>query len=352
MAQPASDDKAQAPGPPPAVSVCVIAYNSGPTLAACLEHLAAQTFRDFETLVIDNASPDPGDAQAAAGFAGVRVIRNAENLGFAGAGNQGAALARGRWFVLLNPDAYPEPGWLEALMAAAARRPEVSSFTSRQMMADEPGLLDGLGDVMSIWGIPYRGGYMRPDTGQAFEGEVFSPCGAAMMIRRELFLSLGGFYEVFFCYSEDVDLGYRLQLAGEPTVLVPDAVVQHVGSASTGGRKSEFAVFHGTRNRFWVVYRDTPAILLPLVIPLHLAAVAFISSRRENWPHAPLVWRALMASLRGLPRILKDRKAIQAGRRASVAEIARAMTWNPRDLTGRRPVIRPIRRRPTRQAGA
>ena len=125
--------------------------------------------------------------------------------------------------------------------------------------------------------------------------------------------------------------------------MVPSAVIRHVGSASTGGRKSEFAVFHGTRNRFYVVYKDTPAILLPIVVPLHLMGVVYISSRRENWPHAHIVWRAFKESLKGLPTILKSRRAVQRARRASAWEIAKAMTWNPRDLTGRRPVIRPLR---------
>ena len=339
MDERAQEDKAQAP----TITVCIIAYNSGPTLRTCLERLAGQTFRDFETLVIDNASPDPGDAAIAREFPFVQLIENSENLGFAGAGNQGARLARGRWYVLLNPDAFAQPNWLEELAGAAERYPNLLSFTSRQLMDEDPGLLDGLGDVMSGYGIPYRGGYLSRDPGDTPEGEVFSPCGAAMMIDRALFLKLGGFDEFFFCYSEDVDLGYRLQLSGEPTLLVPSAVIRHVGSASTGGRKSEFAVFHGTRNRFYVVYKDTPAILLPVVVPLHLMGVVYISSRRENWPHAHIVWRAFKESLKGLPTILKSRRAVQRARRASAWEIAKAMTWNPRDLTGRRPVIRPLR---------
>lgn len=338
----AQEDKAQQP----AITVCIIAFNSGPTLRTCLEHLAAQSFTDFEALLIDNASPDPGDSAIAREFPFVRLIENTENLGFAGAGNQGARLARGRWFVLLNPDAYAAPDWLEQLMAAAARHANVRSFTSRQVMAEDPALLDGLGDVMSGYGIPYRGGYLSRDPGNTPEGEVFSPCGAAMMIDTGLFRAMGGFDEFFFCYSEDVDLGYRLQLAGEPTILVPGAVIAHVGSASSGGRKSEFAVFHGTRNRFYVVYKDTPWPLLPLVVPLHLMGVAYISSRRENWPHAHIVWRAFKESLKGLPTILKSRRAVQAARRASSLDIARAMTWNPKDLTGRRPVIRPLRPTP------
>ena len=343
MAQRESDDKAEHLGHGPQVSVCVIAYNSGPTLRTCLERLGAQTFGDFEAIVIDNASPDPGDAAIAAEFPWVRLIRNDRNLGFTGAGNQGAREARGRWYVLLNPDAFAEPDWLERLVAAAARHPQVASFTSRQMVAEEPGLLDGLGDVMSITGIPYRGGYLNRDEGQAREGEVFSPCGAAMMIDRALFLRLGGFDEDFFCYGEDVDLGYRLQLAGEPTLLVPDATIHHVGSASTGGRKSEFAVFHGTRNRFWVLFKNTPALLLPLVVPLHLMALVLIYARKENRPHIRLILRAVRAAFAGAPGIFRTRRDVQKLRRASLGQVAGAMTWNPKDLSGRRPVIRPLR---------
>lgn len=336
MAPPKAADKA------PQVTVCVIAYNSGPTLEACLASLVRQTFRDFETIVIDNASPDPADVEIAARF-NVQLVRNAENLGFSGAGNQGARLAHGRWYALLNPDAQAERDWLAQLVAAAARHPHVRAFTSRQLAADAPGLLDGLGDVMSIFGIPYRGGYLSPDRGQAFEGEVFSPCGAAMMIDRQLFLELGGFDEDFFCYGEDVDLGYRLQLAREPTLLAPSATVHHHGSASSGGRKSEFAVFHGTRNRFWVLFKNTPALLLPLVIPLHLAALTAIYLKRDNRPHIRLIWRAVKAAFAGAPKIFRSRAYVQRARKATLGEIARALTWNPRDVSGRRPVIRPLR---------
>jgi N-acetylglucosaminyl-diphospho-decaprenol L-rhamnosyltransferase len=339
MAQPKSDDKA------PTMSVCVIAYNSGPTLRTCLERLGAQTYRDFEAIVIDNASPDPGDAAIAAEFPWVRLIRNNENLGFTGAGNQGAREARGRWYVLLNPDAFARPEWLAELAAAAGRHPQVRAFTSVQLAEDAPGMLDGLGDVMSIFGIPYRGGYLNPDTGQAREGEVFSPCGAAMMIDRALFLELGGFDEAFFCYGEDVDLGYRLQLAGEPTLLVPKAVIGHVGSASSGGRKSEFAVFHGTRNRFWVLFKNTPWPMLPLVVPLHLAALVAIYLKKDNRPHIALIFTAVRAAFAGAPAMFRARRDIQRRRRATIGQIAAALTWNPRDLSGRRPVIRPLRPR-------
>ncbi|WP_300573958.1 glycosyltransferase family 2 protein [Phenylobacterium sp.] len=338
MNEPSGEDKA-----PPAVSVVIVAYNSGATLGRCVAALAAQTFADFELLIVNNDSPQREADPAAANLPGARVIEAGGNLGFAAGVNLGAREARGRWLVLLNPDAYPDPDWLEELMAASRRRPQVLSFTSRQLMAQDRHVLDGLGDVMSAPAIPYRGGYLTPDPGDTPEGEVFSPCGAAMMVDRTLFLRLGGLDESFFCYCEDVDFGYRLQLAGEPTLLVPDAVIAHEGSASSGGPKSDFAVFHGVRNRFWVLIKNTPALLLPVVLPLHLLAFAVVSLRPQNRPLLSVTWRGFTAALAGLGPVWTSRRRTQAQRRASALQIARAMTWNPKDLSGRRAVIRPLR---------
>lgn len=345
MTQANGEDKTEAP----LVTVVIVAYRSGPTLAACVERLAAQTFHNFELVLVDNASPDHEAQSVAAAHPFVRLVENADNLGFAAAMNQGARAARGRWLALLNPDAFPEPDWLEAFLAATDRHPDIRSFTARQLMDDDPSVLDGLGDVMSGPCIPYRGGYMRLDPGDTPEGYVFSPCGAAMLIDRALFLELGGFDETFFCYCEDVDLGYRLQLAGELTVVVPSAVIRHVGSASSGGPKSEFAVFHGYRNRFWVLIKDTPWPLLPIVLPLHFLAQAAVSTRVEGRKQVPVVLRAYLAAFKDIGLALAGRRKAQAQRKVSAWTIARAMTWNVQDLRGRRPVIRPIA--PSRPVG-
>lgn len=333
-----AEDKTAAP----AITVCVVAYRSGATLAHCVERLAAQSFTDFELVLVDNASPQ-GEAQpVAAAWPFARLIENPQNLGFAAAMNQAARAGRGRWLALLNPDAFPDADWLARLADAADRHPSVRAFACRQLMDEDPTRLDGLGDVMGGPGIPYRGGYRRQDPGNTPEGLVFSACGGAMLIDRALFLAQGGFDERFFCYCEDVDLGYRLQLIGEPTLLVPAAVVRHVGSASSGGPRSDFAVFHGVRNRFWVLIKDTPWPLLPLVLVLHVLAQTVISLvQPENRRQIGLTLKAYAAALKGLGPILAERRKVQAARKVSAWRIARLMTWNPLDLAGRRAVIRP-----------
>jgi GT2 family glycosyltransferase len=217
-------------------------------------------------------------------------------------------------------------------------------------MAGDTRILDGLGDVMAAPGFPFRGGYGHPDPGRAGIGEVFSPCGGAMLIDRALFLEMGGLDERLFCYCEDVDLGYRLRLAGERTLVVPDAVVEHEGSASTGGPRSDFAVFHGTRNRLWVFVKDTPPLLFWLTLPLHLAATALLFVRHAARGELAAPWRGLTAGLKGLSVALEARREAQARRKVGSWAIARAMTWNPLDLLQRRVVIR--RRGPTRRAAA
>ncbi len=330
----------------PLITIVVVAYQSGPTLARCLAGLAAQSFRDFEVLLVDNASTDGAPQAAAKADPSIRLIEPGANTGFAAGNNLAARQAKGRWLVLLNPDAYPHPDWLEKLAAAAARHPDVNSFASLQLVADETDLMDGAGDVMTSAGIPFRGGYRRKASAKVFEGEVFSACGAAMMLDRALFLRLGGFDERFFCYCEDVDLGYRLRLDGEPTLLIPNARVEHVGSATLGVR-SEFALFHGARNRVWTFLKNTPGPMLWWSAPLHFAVTAGLFLLHVRRRDAGPVWRGFKAAFvkADLDPILASRHEIQAARKAPAIDILRAMALDPVAFFGRRIVIRQWRGR-------
>jgi len=351
MARDGANDKP----PSPQVSVVVVAYQSGAMLRDCLATLRRQSVRDLELILVDNASTD-GAAHAAAREApDIVFIANDENLGFAAAVNQGARRARGRWLALLNPDAFAEPDWLEALLSAAQAHPQAACFASRQLMAEDPGRLDGLGDVMSASGFAFRGGYGQPDPGAREPALVFSACGGAMMVDRALFLEMGGLDERLFCYCEDVDLGYRLQLRGLQTLLVPSAVVRHVGSASSGGPRSDFAAFYGARNRLWVYLKDTPPLLLWLTLPLHMLATAVLLARHFTRGEIAAPWRGLIAALDGLPVALQARREAQAERRVGSWTIARQLAWSPLALFRRSVVLKPIRpggSAPTRSAAA
>ena len=333
------------------VSVVVVTYESGPTLGRCLDALKAQTVLGFEVILSDNGSSDGAPEAAAAADPDLVVIENRANLGFAAANNRAAARAGGRWLVLLNPDAYAEPGFIQAFKAAAADHPGVRCFTARQRMAEDPERLDGLGDAMTVIGFPFRGNFGNPDPGPIGPAEVFSPCGAAMMIDRALFLELGGFDERFFCYCEDVDLGYRLRLRGEPVLLAPHAAVRHVGSVTTGGRRSDFSLYHGARNRLWLYVKDTPPLLLWLTLPFHLLATAGAWLRATVQGHGKPVERGLEDAVKGLPDIWRSRGEVQRTRRVGSDQIAVMMVWNPLDALARRGRLRRFSGSSPRSAG-
>ncbi len=195
--------------------IVVVNHNAGALLQLCLDALKAQSFGDFEAVIVDNASTDGSIETLRLPDARFSVLQAGENLGFAAGTNLGTVGCKTKWIATLNPDAMPKEGWLEELRRATARYPDVGMFGSTQINARHPDRVDGFGDAYSIFGTAWRGASGHPMASLPGEDrEVFAPCAAAAFYSRELFQSEGGFDESLFCYMEDVDLGFRLQLRG------------------------------------------------------------------------------------------------------------------------------------------
>lgn len=328
---------------PPRVTIIIVNYNAGGKILRCLERLNAQTFRDFETIVIDNASTDGSAARAAEAYPSVRLMLSAENLGFAAGNNRAARDAKGELLAFLNPDAYADDNWLAELVRASERYPWADAFGSSQICAEQPDRIDGAGDVYHILGAAYRGGYGRSVSELPEDGECFAPCAAAAMYRRSAFEALGGFDERFFCYGEDVDLGFRLRLSGGHCVQVKAAVVAHEGSGITG-RYSDFTVYHGNRNRIWLAYKNIPGVFYWVFAPLRLTFDFYLLARALSLGFGRPYLRALRDGYGGLARLRHERARIQRERRLSLTGFAKAMTWSPFAMLGRRVGVRPIER--------
>ena len=311
----------------PLVSIIIVTWNSEEHLPACLDALSAQTCKDFEVVMIDNGSTDQSYLDFEGKYSDLKLTinKNNENLGFAVANNIGARLARGQWLALLNADAFPEPDWLEQLIRAADENPQFTFFTSRQIQSNVPELLDGTGDAYHISGLAWRRNYNHPVSKYGLQsGEVFSACAAAALYSRDDFIKIGGFDEDYFSYFEDVDLSFRLRLTGGRCFYVPQAVVYHVGSSSTG-KSSDFGFYHGHRNLVWTFFKDMPATLFWAYLPLHmLMNIYFISSflliRKRT-----IVLKSKVDAFRSLPAVLRKRRQVQQLRTVSLGEIHRAM---------------------------
>ncbi|HBU63670.1 MAG: glycosyl transferase [Oceanicaulis sp.] len=318
---------------PPAITVIIVAYNSGAYLQPCVDALSRQSFEDFEAVIVDNASTDGAVEALSLPDDRFRVDRPGENLGFAGANNRVARAVTSPWIALLNPDTRVAPDWLEALMRGHEAWPDCPAFGSTQLRLDEPDILDGAGDVWFAGGVAWRALEGRPVQDNPPDGETFAPCGAAAFYDRARFVELGGFDERFFCYCEDVDYGYRVRLTGQVCIQLTDAVVYHAGSGTTG-RHSEFTLFHGHRNRIWVFFKNTPAILLPLLVPVHLAVNAYLYLRADGERRAYLK-RAYRAAWDGLGAVMAQRRSLSRLRTGSIRALMRAMIWSPRLVTRR-----------------
>ena len=154
--------------------------------------------------------------------------------------------------------------------------------------------------------------------------EIFSPCAAAAMFRKDALLTASGFDEDFFCYVEDVDLGFRMRLLGHRCWYAPDSVALHVGSAVTG-RHSDFSIYHGHRNLVWTFVKNMPGVLFWLLLPLHVAlnlvSILWFVLRGQG----ALILRAKRDALLGLPKMWRKRQLIQQSRVASVRDIWRVL---------------------------
>jgi GT2 family glycosyltransferase len=334
---PMDDSRGAAP-----VTVVVVNFNGGENLRRCLEQLAVQTVRPERIIVVDNASTDGSLTTCQALVAKEPLLADRtifdevrSNIGFAAACNRGIAGATTEFIALLNPDAFPEPGWLAAILAAAAAHPECAAFGSRQMLAGKPGHLDGIGDRWHISGLSWREGHGRPvEPADLTPREIFSPCAAAAVYRRAAVNDVGGFDEDYFCFGEDVDLGYRLRLRGYRSRSVPDAVVEHIGGGST---PSATATYLGHRNTLWTLVKDTPWPLLAVSLLGHgcqsILGAVVLGCRGQGQAFLRGKWDAL----RGLPAAWRKRRHVQAGRKVSTWAICRMidMGWSRRHRSPR-----------------
>ncbi|MCL4466978.1 MAG: glycosyltransferase family 2 protein [Chloroflexi bacterium] len=309
----------------PKVVVIVLNWNGVHFLRDCLGALARQTYVDKEVVLVDNGSSDGSLALVQAEFAGVRLLRNQRNLGFAAANNQAIAATQSEFVALLNNDTQVEPDWLAQLVGALESDPRLGSCASQMLFAQRPGIINSAGIALDRAGIAWdRWGGRSAQDAPAEPGEVFGPCAGAALYRRALFADVGGFDEDFFAYLEDVDLAWRARLRGWGCRYVPQAKVLHCHSG-TSKEGSPFKSFLLGRNKLWTIVKNYPVPevwrYLPAIGAYDLGSVQYSALLRGDLSPA----RGRLAALAGVPRMLRKRRAIQARRTVTSSDLLRLM---------------------------
>ncbi len=312
------------------LSVVIVTHNHLDAVRGALPALTVQLDQGDELIVVDNASSD-GTPDAVRELAPDAIVIDAgANLGFAAGCNRGASSASGELLCFLNPDAVPAPGFREAIERPLA---DDRGWAAWQALVTAEGrtVVNTRGGVVHFTGIAWAGGAGEPlaldgDAGVGAEkpsrGEPGFVSGACLAIPRARWERIGGFAERFFLYHEDVDLSLRLRLAGQQLGVEPAARVEHAYEFAKGPAKWR----HLERNRWATLIRTYPAALLALLAPALVAtelALVPVSAAGGWLGQKLLAWSDTLSSL---PRLLRERRQIQATRAIDVADFARALT--------------------------
>jgi len=295
------------------VGVVIPNYNGRAFLCDTVAALLAGDAVPDEVVVVDNGSTDGSGDLVREHFPDVRVERLERNLGFAGGSNHGVRCTSTDRVLVLNSDATVDRRWLAELLAAP--QPDDVWAWGSVLVAEETGRIESAGDVCNHLGLASKHLRDQPlDALPAEPFEIFAPPGAAPLYRRDVFDELGGYVDRFFMYYEDVDLSFRARLLGYRALMVPTAHVRHkLGASGVADRQRYFIA----RNSTWCAVRNLPEVT-PGVL-LAGARRGWRDARRRGYERPFLEGK--VAALAGLPRVLRERRRIQAARRVSPAQV-------------------------------
>jgi len=304
------------PAPAPRLAVVVLAWNCRIDALRCLDRLRPECRPGDAVILVDNGSADGTADAVAARHPWAEVVRNRANLGFAAGCNAGLRIALDRGFpfvLLLNPDAFPETGTLDLLVEHLRRNPRVGAVQPLLVRADDPRTIDGSGQELTRCLGARDAGMGRPVAeapGRA--GPVFGACAAAAALRSDALREAGLLDEGFFLLLEDMDLMFRLRMAGWEVHLLPAARVHHrrgISAGPTPGLPDRRRRFLLHRNTLALALRYAPAGRMLRRAPdlaLRAAKAALLATGQRDARCLPL-WLASLRRRPGARRAMAER---------------------------------------------
>lgn len=235
-------------------------YNGERFLETFFESLNSDPEYIGEVIIVDNGSTDKSKEYIKRNEFNfpVTLIENTENLGFSPAVNQGIRKAKYEYIFSLNNDTQVKKGSIKALLDLISSRPEIFSVQAKMLQYDNKELIDDVGDEYNLLAWTKKTGENHDSNEYCEVKEIFSACAGAAMYRKSLLAEIGMFDDNYFAYMEDVDLAIRSRINGYTNLLCPDAIVYHIGSATSGSRHNDFKVRLAARNNVWTVYKNQP----------------------------------------------------------------------------------------------
>jgi len=289
------------------ISIVIVNYNGKHFLENCLYSLSTQTYKDYEVVIVDNASSDGSVAYIQHYYPWVKLIQSEFNSGFAGGVNQGIKNSKGKYILTLNNDTTIHTQFLEKMLECIESEDKVGSCASKMVYPD--GRINSTGICVSRSGAAWDRGMLEHDENQYDEiEEIFGPCAGAALYRKEMLEEIGLFDKDFFLYFEDVDIAFRAQLAGWKCLYTPYAKVTHI-HGGTAGVGSDIAIYYGNRNILWCAIKNFPLklllISLPWIVGRNIAIIPYYALNGKG----SIILKAKISALKGLLKTIKKRQS-------------------------------------------
>mgnify|MGYP000088428791 CR=1 FL=1 len=268
------------------IEIVIPNWNGRDYLAGCLRSLKEQSCQSFGVTVVDNGSSEDTAGFLRDFYPWVRLIGFERNRGFSAAVNAGIKKSRADWILLLNNDIEVDKDCIKVLIGSVGKYPGYDFFSLKMMSYHQRQVFDGAGDAALRGGVGYKVGSMEKDRGQyAEDRDVFGACAGAALYSRRFFHKVGYFDEDFFAYLEDVDLNMRAARAGLKCRYLAEAIVYHIGSASSGSKINPFTIRLSTRNNINVLVKNYPLVLLlkflPAILVYQFMWLCFVLKKRQ-----------------------------------------------------------------------
>jgi GT2 family glycosyltransferase len=280
------------------ISIIVLNWNGKPVLRECLDSIEAQKFKNYETLVVDNASTDNSQDIVKKDFPKMRLIQNKKNKGYAGGNNEGVKKAKGRWILILNNDVVLDKNFLKELWA---NKNKADILGVKNYYFDKKKILWAIGSKVNK--ITMRAsliGNKEEDFGQYDQTNIEHAIGSAMLINKKVINKIGFLDESFFAYYEETEWQTHAKKHGFTVSWVPSAKLWHRVAYSTGGGRSPLSAYYLVRNRGYYIRKWSPHKFIAYLFWIFEIIARFIYGLIKDRKYSQFSFRGMMDFFRGV----------------------------------------------------